>query len=116
VTLRFQADADFNEKIVAAALRLEPSLDFRTADDAGLRGLSDPDVLALAAAGGRLLVSHDLRTMPRHFGQFVSTARSPGVVIVPQHMPIAVAVEELLLIWSASEAAEWIDRLYVVPS
>ncbi len=116
MTLRFQADADFNEKIIAAALRLEPSLDFRTADAAGLRGLPDPEVLACAAADGRLLVSHDLRTMPRHFGEFVSTSTSPEVVIVPQHMPIAVVVEELLLIWSASEEPEWLNRLYVLPS
>ncbi len=42
MTLRFQADADFNEIILRATLRREPALDFQTAEDAGLRGLSDP--------------------------------------------------------------------------
>ena len=46
MTLRFQADADFNMKIVAATVRREPTLDFRTADQAGLRGLTDLEVLA----------------------------------------------------------------------
>lgn len=41
MTLRFQADADFNQKIVAATVRREPTIDFRTALDAGLPGLDD---------------------------------------------------------------------------
>lgn len=57
MTLRFQADADFNLKIVAAAVRREPTLDFRTADEAGLRGLTDFEVLARAAAESRVLDS-----------------------------------------------------------
>jgi len=114
VTLRFQADADFNLKIVAATTRREPTLDFRTADDAGLRGLPDLEVLARAAADGRVLVSHDRKTMPRHFGEFLSRASSPGVLIFPQYLPIRVVVEELVLIWSATDAAEWTNRILIV--
>lgn len=47
--IRFQADADLNQIIVKATLRLEPSIDFQTAQTAGLAGLDDPDVLKLAA-------------------------------------------------------------------
>jgi hypothetical protein len=113
VTLRFQADADFNLKIVTATVRREPTLDFRTADHAGLRGLTDLEVLARAAADGRLLVTHDRRSMPRHFGEFVSKTPSPGVLILPQYLPIGAVVEELLLIWSATDASERVDRLYI---
>lgn len=101
---RFQADADFNQKIVAAAVRREPAIDFRTADEAGLRGLFDPDVLGRSAADGRVLVSHDLKTMPHHFAEFISHAASPGVLIFPQHLPIGVVVEEVVLIWSVTDA------------
>jgi hypothetical protein len=66
--IRFQADADLNQIIVKATLRLEPSIDFQTAQAAGLAGLDDPDVLKLAAEQGRILVSHDRKTMPAHFG------------------------------------------------
>lgn len=113
MTLRFQADADFNLKIVAATVRREPTLDFRTADQAGLRGLTDLEVLARTAAEGRLLVTHDRKTMPRHFGEFLSTNSSPGVLIFPQYLPIGAVVEELVLIWSATEAADWTDRIYI---
>ena len=46
--IRFQADADLNQIIVKATLRLEPSIDFQTAHAADLAGLSDPAVLKLA--------------------------------------------------------------------
>lgn len=55
-------------------------------------GVADPDVLALAAAQDRVLVSHDLKTMPRHLGDFLQAhGFSPGLIIVPQHMPIGQA-------------------------
>jgi hypothetical protein len=41
-------------------------------------GMSDPEVLACAASLGRILVTHDVRTMPKHFGNFVSSNVCPG--------------------------------------
>lgn len=111
---RFQADADFDQRIVAATVRREPAIDFRTAGEAGLVGLLDPEVLARTAADGRVLVSHDRKTMPHHFGEFLGRASSPGVLIFPQYLRIGVVVEELVLIWTATDAAEWTDRLLVV--
>jgi hypothetical protein len=49
--VQFQADADFNEKIVKAVLRREPSIDFRTAQAAGLPGLMDEDFRNLRKLG-----------------------------------------------------------------
>lgn len=76
--VRFQADADFSLDIVKGVLRREPSVDFRTAHSAGLRGLADADVLAIAAREGRILVTHDRKTMPREFARFVTADESPG--------------------------------------
>ena len=82
--IRFQADADLNQIIVRATLRLEPTIDFQTAHAAGLAGLDDPDVLEKAAQEGRILVSHDRKTMPGHFGQFIVTRESSGLLIISQ--------------------------------
>jgi predicted nuclease of predicted toxin-antitoxin system len=68
--IRLQADADLNRLILRAVHRLEPGVSFRTAKDEGLSGLSDPEVLARAADSSRILVTHDQKTMPRHFGIF----------------------------------------------
>jgi hypothetical protein len=112
---RFQADADLNEILVKAALRREPGLDFQTAGAGGLRGLNDREVLALAARSGRLLATHDRKTIPRHFAEFIATETSAGVLIIPQKLPVTRVVEELILIWAASEADEWRNRIYILP-
>lgn len=53
----FQADNDLDGRIIAATKRLDPEIDFRTAPSLGLHlGTGDEQVLALAAADGRVLV------------------------------------------------------------
>ena len=113
--IRFQADADFNEDILKGVLRREPAVDFRTAVAVGLRSLTDLEVLTLSAREGRLLVSHDRRTMPHAFAEFVRTNESPGVLIVSQKANLLSAIDDLLLIWMASEAEEWTNQLGAVP-
>lgn len=113
--VRFQADADLNQIIVRATLRLEPGIDFQTARSAGLAGLNDPDVLALAARQGRILVSHDRKTMPRYFGQFILSEKSSGLLIVSQKLPVSQVAEDLFLIWLASEPEDWTNRIRSLP-
>ncbi|MFY9225279.1 MAG: DUF5615 family PIN-like protein [Blastocatellia bacterium] len=113
--VKFQADADLNQHIVKAVLRHEPTIDFQTATLANLEGVPDPEVLQIAADEGRLLLSHDQTTMPIHFAEFISSQNSPGLIIVPKHLPISIAVENLVLIWAASEAEEWINRVRYIP-
>jgi len=113
--IRFQADADLNQIIVKATLRLEPGIDFQTPHAAGLAGLDDREVLRLAAQDGRLLVSHDRKTMPAHFGRFIATENSAGLLIVSRKLPISLVAEELLLIWSASTPDEWVNRIRSLP-
>lgn len=80
--IRFQADADVNEDIVLGLLRLEPLIDFQTATEAQLRGVPDMLVLERAALADRILVTHDRRTMPRHFAEFIAHQSSPGVSLL----------------------------------
>ena len=113
--IRFQADADLNQNIVRATLRREPSIDFQTAHAAGLEGLDDKEVLALTAEQGRVLVTHDRKTMPHHFGEFIVSNPSPGVLIIPQKLSVLQVVDDLVLIWAATEAEEWVNRIFVLP-
>jgi hypothetical protein len=113
--VRFQADADLDGRILRGLRRIAPEIEIQTASDAGLAGLNDLDVLRISADSGRILVSQDRRTMPAHFARFVSGAHSPGVILLRVAIPIATAIEELVLIWSASEAEEWINRLVWIP-
>jgi len=112
---RFQADEDLNQKIVVGLRRREPGVDFRDAYQGGIIGLVDTEVLRNTATSGRILISHDRRTMPAHFARFLASGSSPGLVVVPQELDIGTAIEDLLLIWSASEAAEWRDSIGYLP-
>jgi hypothetical protein len=77
--------------------------------------MDDQDVLAIVAREGRILVSHDHSTMPVHFANFISNQESPGLILIEQRLPVKDAIEELLLIWEASEAEEWTNRLVFIP-
>jgi hypothetical protein len=114
--VRFLADASLHHAIVAGCIRREPAIDFISAHSAKLEGLSDFDVLAIAAGQGRILVTHDFRTMPRHFAEFLATgATSPGVFLVKQQTPLASVIEDLVLIWVASTPEDWKNRIVVIP-
>lgn len=115
MTIRLQADADFNQTILLAATRREPTLDSQTALTGGIIGLADLDVLDRAATEGCLLVTHDFRTMPRYFAEFVATKANAGVLVVPQSLPIGAVVEDLLLIHAGTDAEEWTNRLGFLP-
>ncbi len=113
--VRYQADADFNEDIIRGVRRRAPEIDFQTAHEAQLENLADPQVLALAAQSGRILVTHDRRTMPAHFGRFIEAQPSPGLFIVSQRADLLLVIEELVLIWMASEAEEYVNSLRTLP-
>lgn len=113
--IRYQADADLNQNIVTGVLRREPAIDFQTATAAKLEGVKDIEVLAIAAKEKRILISHDRKTMPSEFAQFIIDNQSSGVIIVSRRVPIETIIEELILIWAVSSAEEWINRIAKIP-
>jgi len=113
--VRFQADADLNQIILLATIRRQPEVDFQSANAAGLVGLNDIQVLERAADTQRVLVTHDRKTMPRYFAEFIGTKTSCGLLIVPQSLSVLEVVDDLILIWSATEQVEWTNRISVLP-
>jgi hypothetical protein len=54
--------------------------------------------------------------MPGHFAAFLARGNvSPGVLMVPQDVPVGLVIESILLIWIASEPDEWTDRIVWLP-
>jgi hypothetical protein len=72
-------------------------------------------VLTIAAESSRILLSHDRKTMPGYFTRLRETRSSPGIIIVSQDLNIGAAIEDLLLIWTATDAGEWAGRIGFVP-
>lgn len=104
---QFIADANFNQDVIDGVRRRSPACDFLTADEGGTRGLDDTSILRLAAATDRIVVSHDCNTMTDHFYRLLEHAASPGLIIVPQELDLATAIEGIVLISEVSDAAEY---------
>jgi len=114
--VRFLADASLHHAIVSGCSRREPAIDFLSAHAARLAGIVDSDVLTIAAETGRILVTHDFRTMPKHFGEFLEAkGASPGVFLVKQSTPLAHVIDALVFVWAASDSDEWKNRILEIP-
>jgi hypothetical protein len=113
--IRFQADADLRVPIIKGLKRREPTVDFATAHEAGLAGLNDRAVLEVAASNGRVLVSHDVSTMPEAFSQFIQEHTSSGVILISQELSYREAIEGLLRVWANTEAEDWENALSFLP-
>ena len=82
--LRLVTDENFNGDIVRGLLRRRPALDLVRVQDVGLVETPDADILEWAASQGRVLVSHDVSTVPPAAYRRVADGKPmPGVFIVP---------------------------------
>jgi hypothetical protein len=95
VKVKFQADNDLRRAIIRGFRRRLPAADFESQP---LNAVDDLAVLHLAAQAGRIVVSHDVTTMPRAFTEYCRTAHSPGVLLTPQSWRLADAIEHLVLV------------------
>lgn len=113
---RFLADEDLRSAIRSAVLRQEPRIHFATVRGMGWGGKSDDEVLELAAVQGLIVVSHDMRTMPAAaYARMARSATLAGLLLAPQTYPIRPLADELVLIWGASTAEEWVGRVEYLP-
>jgi predicted nuclease of predicted toxin-antitoxin system len=114
--LRLLFDENMNQRIVRGLMWHVPSLDYMVAPDVGLQGREDPHVLAWAAEEQRILITHDLKTIPRFAYERVSTHQAmPGVIAVPDTLPIGQAIEGLTIIVECSAQSEWENQVVHLP-
>jgi hypothetical protein len=79
-------------------------------------GSVDPDLLDFCEQTQRMLISLDRRSMPGHVTAFLAAQRHTwGVGLVTGGATLQRLIEDLRLIWSASDAEEWRDRLFYLP-
>ena len=95
--IRFAADENFNANIISGLLERDASIDVVSAQDAGLSGAEDPTVLEWAASEKRVLLTHDVATMPRFAAdRLVAGLPMPGLFLISQSRPILEIIEEIL--------------------
>ncbi|MCB0206031.1 MAG: DUF5615 family PIN-like protein [Anaerolineae bacterium] len=114
--LSFVTDENFNNDILRGVIRVRPSLDIARVQDVGLRGANDRTILEWAAREGRILLSHDLKTIPRYALERVRLGLPmPGVVVASRDMAVGQTVEDIVLLADYSLDGEWENQVLYLP-
>ena len=114
--IRFLADENINGKLLRGLLSREPGPDIVRAQDVGLAGIGDPDVLAWAARENRVLLTREVRTMERFAYERVGSGLPmPGIFVIGRRVPLARAIEEVLIVAGASMEGEWDGKVRHLP-
>ena len=76
----------------------------------------DAELLARGAVENRIVLTHDVQTMPIFAMARVRKGEAmPGLLVVPQRFPIGRAIEELTIAVLCSDQSEWRDRVIYLP-
>jgi hypothetical protein len=91
-------------------------LDIVTVQQVGLSGADDPMVLEWAATNNRLILTHDVQTLPG-FAYHRVRAQRPmsGVIEVPAELTVGAAIDDILVIAGASSPEDWEGQIIFLP-
>jgi predicted nuclease of predicted toxin-antitoxin system len=114
--LRLVADENFHGAVVRGLLRRLPSVDIVRVQDMGLSGADDPVILDWAAREGRVLLTHDISTVPPFAHQRVEAGQPmPGVIVARESLPVGQVIDNLMLILECTEPGEWEGQVRYLP-
>lgn len=115
--IRLLADENVDYDLVRGALRRRPEFDFIRVQSVGLTQTVDPDILAWAARERRIIVTHDVKTMPGFARQRMSRSEPmAGLFIVHQEgAALSRIIDDLLLLDDCTETAEWVNQTLYLP-
>ena len=109
-------DENFNGDIVRGLQRHRPAIDLLRVQDVGLSGAQDPPILEWASHAGRIVLTHDVKTIPRYVYERVRAGLPmPGVCVVPRSVPLGRAIDDILLLVDCSREGEWEGQVLYVP-
>ena len=109
-------DHDFNHHILRGLIRRIPNLDAVTARQVDLSQSEDSDLLTWASSVGRVIVTHDRKTMPTHAVlRMRREERISGLIIAAQSLPILDVINDLEIIAMCSSAPEWENVIRHLP-
>lgn len=114
--MKFLADENLEGAIFRGLLRRKPSIDLVRVQDVGLSNAADTDILDWADEEGRILLTHDRRTMPQYAYQRIAEGKTiAGLIVMKATIQVGQAIEDILLIEAGSESKEWINMVQDLP-
>lgn len=116
--IKFLLDEHVNPQLKHGLRRRQPDLIVWCIGDPGApaRSTLDPDILTWCEERDYILVTNNRTSMPVHLREHLASGRHcPGILILNTRLSMGVLIEELELIWEASELAEYRDLIKHVP-
>ena len=114
--IRLLADETVDGRLIRGLRQQNPGLDLVRAQDVGLAGVDDRIVLEWAAREGRVLLTHDIKTMIGFAYERAARGEPmPGVVAVNQSVAIGRAVHDVRVFVEASVEGEWEGQVQYLP-
>lgn len=114
--VKYLFDEDLNGRIVRGVRRRISDLDSRTVQEIDLPEASDPAVLDWAATQGRVVITHDHRTMrPCAEDRLKTGLPMTGLILVRQTAALGQVIDDLVLIAEATTAEEWEGTIVFLP-
>jgi hypothetical protein len=112
----FLADENFDGRVLHEIRRRLPDLDIVRVQDVHLSSIEDPLILEWAAQEGRVLLTHDARTMPRYARiRIMDGLPIQGVVIIRRKAPLGKIVESLEILIEYTLPNEWENSVWFIP-
>ena len=113
---RLLFDENFNHRIVHGLLLRVPDLDFVIAQEIGLKGLKDPELLEWAATENRVVLTHDMDTLLKFAYERVARGQlMPGVIAAPKNLAIGRAIDDLATAIECTDASDLENSILHLP-
>ena len=115
---RFLIDENLSPDIAAGVRHRNSAVDSISIGGPGAlaKNTLDPEILLYCEASHRVLVTNNRKSMPAHLAAFAAEGRRHwGIFEVRDGATVGDLIDELLLIWGATDASAHIDRVRWIP-
>ncbi|MBL8160382.1 MAG: DUF5615 family PIN-like protein [Anaerolineae bacterium] len=114
--MRFAADENFDGDVLNALRNRLLDFDVVRVQDTEMYESPDPRLLTWLAGEGRILLTHDVQTMPGYVYERVQAGMPvPGVIVVHRDTPIGLAIAELEVALGAGQPEDFENQVKFIP-
>lgn len=116
--IRYLLDENISRAVKSQLLFHAPEIDVICIGDSNAPAYGTPDdkILAWIEQTSYILVSRNRRTMPHHLKTHLAQGNHiPGMLLLKRRISLSELIEELVLIWHASEPDEYQDHIRYLP-
>ena len=113
---KFLTDENFESAILRGLFRRDTQIDIIRVQDVGLITADDPDILEWAAQHDRIVLTHDLRTMPNFAYQRIGQRQKmPGLIVMRPDIRPGTAIDDIFLIIECATPDELHNSILRLP-